>query len=91
MAKNIFRSIEFDGAVEKAQLKKNGQVTIQLTADIENVDMNELSTLMDISGGTQITIEGNQTELVDENEENDGQLDLLGEEGEEDEQRTRYY
>ncbi len=83
MAKNIFRSIEFDGAVEKAQLKKNGQVTIQLTADIENVDMNELSTLMDISGGTQITIEGNQTELVDE--ENDGQLDLLGKEGEEDE------
>lgn len=86
MAKNMFRSIEFDGAVEKAQLKKNGQVTIQLTADIENVDMNELSTLMDISGGTQITIEGNQTELVDEDEENDGQLDLLGEEGEEDEQ-----
>lgn len=85
MAKNMFRSIEFDGAVEKAQLKKNGQVTIQLTADIENVDMNELSTLMDISGGTQITIEGNQTELVDENEENDNQLDLLGEEGEEDE------
>lgn len=85
MAKNMFRSIEFDGAVEKAQLKKNGQVTIQLTADIENVDMNELSTLMDISGGTQITIEGNQTELVDEDEENDGQLDLLGEEGEEDE------
>lgn len=80
MAKNMFRSIEFDGAVEKAQLKKNGQVTIQLTADIENVDMNELSTLMDISGGTQITIEGNQTELVDEDEENDGQLDLLGEE-----------
>lgn len=86
MAKNMFRSIEFDGAVEKAQLKKNGQVTIQLTADIENVDMNELSTLMDISGGTQITIEGNQTELVDEDEENDGQLDLLGKEGEEDEQ-----
>lgn len=85
MAKNMFRSIEFDGAVEKAQLKKNGQVTIQLTADIENVDMNELSTLMDISGGTQITIEGNQTELVDEDKENDGQLDLLGEEGEEDE------
>lgn len=85
MAKNMFRSIEFDGAVEKAQLKKNGQVTIQLTADIENVDMNELSTLMDISGGTQITIEGNQTELVDEDEENDGQLDLLGKEGEEDE------
>lgn len=83
MAKNIFRSIEFDGAVEKAQLEKNGQVTIQLTADIENVDMNELSTLMDISGGTQITIEGNQTELVDE--ENDGQLDLLGKKGEEDE------
>lgn len=80
MAKNMFRSIEFDGAVEKAQLKKNGQVTIQLTADIENVDMNELSTLMDISGGTQITIEGNQTELVDEDEENDGQLDLLDEE-----------
>lgn len=30
MAKNIFRSIEFDGAVEKAQLKKNGQVTFSL-------------------------------------------------------------
>lgn len=85
MAKNMFRSIEFDGAVEKAQLKKNGQVTIQLTADIENVDMNELSTLMDISGGTQITIEGNQTELVDEGEESDGQIDLLDQEEDEDE------
>lgn len=85
MAKNMFRSIEFDGAVEKAQLKKNGQVTIQLTADIENVDMNELSTLMDISGGTQITIEGNQTELVDEDEESDGQIDLLDQEEDEDE------
>lgn len=85
MAKNIFRSIEFDGAVEKAQLKKNGQVTIQLTADIENVDMNELSTLMDISGGTQITIEGNQTELVDEDEEIDGQIGLLDQEEDEDE------
>lgn len=81
----MFRSIEFDGAVEKAQLKKNGQVTIQLTADIENVDMNELSTLMDISGGTQITIEGNQTELVDEDEESDGQIDLLDQEEDEDE------
>ena len=85
MAKNMFRSIEFDGAVEKAQLKKNGQVTIQLTADIENVDMNELSTLMDISGGTQITIEGNQTELVDDDEESDGQIDLLDQEEDEDE------
>lgn len=85
MARNMFRSIEFDGAVEKAQLKKNGQVTIQLTADIENVDMNELSTLMDISGGTQITIEGNQTELVGEDEESDGQIDLLDQEEDEDE------
>ncbi|MQB67110.1 hypothetical protein DN438_03200 [Lactobacillus reuteri] len=82
----IFNKVEFKGAVEKAQLKKNGEVTIQLTADIDDIDMNTLSLVMDSNGGVQIKLEGNQTELVGEDEEeNDDQLDLLGEEGEKDE------
>ena len=81
----IFNKVEFKGAVEKAQLKKNGEVTIQLTADIDDIDMNTLSLVMDSNGGVQIKLEGNQTELVDEDEENDGQIDLLDQEEDEDE------
>ena len=81
----IFNKVEFKGAVEKAQLKKNGEVTIQLTADIDDIDMNTLSVVMDSNGGVQIKLEGNQTELVDEDEESDGQIDLLDQEEDEDE------
>lgn len=81
----IFNKVEFKGAVEKAQLKKNGEVTIQLTADIDDIDMNTLSLVMDSNGGVQIKLEGNQTELVDGDEENDGQIDLLDKEEDEDE------
>ena len=81
----IFNKVEFKGAVEKAQLKKNGEVTIQLTADIDDIDMNTLSLVMDSNGGVQIKLEGNQTELVDEDEESDGQIDLLDQEEDEDE------
>lgn len=81
----IFNKVEFKGAVEKAQLKKNGEVTIQLTADIDDIDMNTLSLVMDSNGGVQIKLEGNQTELVNEDEESDGQIDLLDQEEDEDE------
>ena len=81
----IFNKVEFKGAVEKAQLKKNGEVTIQLTADIDDIDMNTLSLVMDSNGGVQIKLEGNQTELVDKDEESDGQIDLLDQEEDKDE------
>lgn len=81
----IFNTVEFKSAIKQAQVKKGGEVVIQLTADIDDVDMNKLSTLMDSTGGVTVNLAGNQTELVDEDKENDGQLDLLGEEGEEDE------
>ena len=81
----IFNKVEFKGAVEKAQLKKNGEVTIQLTADIDDIDMNTLSLVMDSNGGVQIKLEGNQTELVDEDEESDDQIDLLDQREDEDE------
>ena len=81
----IFNKVEFKGAVEKAQLKKNGEVTIQLAADIDDIDMNTLSLVMDSNSGVQIKLEGNQTELVDGDEENDGQIDLLDKEENEDE------
>ena len=47
----IFNKVEFKGAVEKAQLKKNGEVTIQLAADIDDIDMNTLSLVMDSNSG----------------------------------------
>lgn len=85
MEESIFNTVAFKSAIKQAQVKKGGEVVIQLTADIDDVDMNKLSTLMDSTGGVTVNLEGNQTELVDEDEENDGQLDLLGKEGEEDE------
>ena len=82
----IFNTVEFKSVINQAQVKKGGEVVIKLTADIDEVDMNKLSTLMDSTGGVTVNLEGNQTELVNEDEEeNDGQIDLLGEEGEEDE------
>lgn len=80
MEEVIFNTVEFKSAIKQAQVKKGGEVVIQLTADIDDVDMNKLSTLMDSTGGVTVNLEGNQTELVDEDKENDGQLDLLGEE-----------
>lgn len=76
----IFNTVEFKSVINQAQVKKGGEVVIKLTADIDEVDMNKLSTLMDSTGGVTVNLEGNQTELVDEDKENDGQLDLLGEE-----------
>lgn len=81
----IFNTVEFKSVINQAQVKKGGEVVIKLTADIDEVDMNKLSTLMDSTGGVQIKLEGNQTELVDGDEENDGQIDLLDKEEDEDE------
>lgn len=73
-----FNTIEFEGAVKQAQVKKGGEVIIQLTAVIDDVDMNKLSAVMDSTGGVNIHLEGNQTELVDDEEENPNQTELLG-------------
>lgn len=81
----IFNTVEFKSVINQAQVKKGGEVVIKLTADIDEVDMNKLSTLMDSTGGVTVNLEGNQTELVNEDEENDGQIDLLDQEEDEDE------
>jgi len=85
MAEVIFNTVEFKSVINQAQVKKGGEVVIKLTADIDEVDMNKLSTLMDSTGGVTVNLEGNQTELVNEDEENDGQIDLLDQEEGEDE------
>lgn len=46
--------------------------------------MNLLGEIMKAKGGIHISIESNQTELVDEDEESDGQIDLLDQEEDED-------
>ena len=74
-------TIEFQADVDNFK-NKSGVVTIQLTAISDKVDKNLLAEIMDAVGGTTVTIEANQTELVeDDQDEADGQTELLEGEG----------
>lgn len=77
------KKISFKGEVDNFKTK-GGSVTIQASADSDDVDKNLLADIMDMGGGVTITIKANQTELVEdeEDEEVDGQteLDINGEE-----------
>lgn len=75
------KSISFEADVDNFKTK-GGVVTIQASAVSEDVDKNLLDDIMSAVGGVTITIEANQTELVDD--ENDGQTELLGEDDEAD-------
>lgn len=74
------KTIEFQADVDNFK-NKSGVVTVQLSAVSDKVDKNLLAEIMDAGGGTTITIEANQTELVDDNQDEvDGQTELLGDE-----------
>ncbi|WP_242362308.1 hypothetical protein [Limosilactobacillus antri] len=78
------KSISFEADVDNFKTK-SGVVTIQASAVSEDVDKNLLADIMSAVGGVTITIEANQTELVDDEDlENDGQTELLGEDDEAD-------
>lgn len=78
------KSISFEADVDDFKTK-SGVVTIQASAVSEDVDKNLLADIMSAVGGVTITIEANQTELVDDEDlENDGQTELLGEDDEAD-------
>lgn len=68
--------ISFKGEVDNFKTK-GGSVTIQASADSDDVDKNLLADIMDMGGGVTITVTANQTELVDdEDKEADGQTEL---------------
>lgn len=70
------KTISFKGEVDNFKTK-GGSVTIQASADSDDVDKNLLADIMDMGGGVTITITANQTELVDdEDKEADGQTEL---------------
>lgn len=70
------KTISFKGEVDNFKTK-GGSVTIQASADSDDVDKNLLADIMDMGGGVTITITANQTELVDdEGKEADGQTEL---------------
>lgn len=81
----IYKEINFNGELKNAKVSNGGDVVIQLSAKSEDVDMNLLGEIMNAKGGVHIDIESNQTELVDKDEENDGQIDLLDQKEGEDE------
>ena len=81
----IYKEINFNGELKNAKVSNGGDVVIQLSAKSEDVDMNLLGEIMKAKGGIHISIESHQTELVDEGEESDGQIDLLDQEEDEDE------
>lgn len=71
-----YKTITFKGDVDNFK-NKGGVVTLQASADTDDVDKNLLADIMDMGGGVTITIKANQTELVkDEDEEADGQTKL---------------
>lgn len=83
MAEPIFKTINFKSDIKSAKVSHDGSVVIQLDAD--EVDLNLLSEIM-ATGVVDVHIEGKQVELLDDDDEADGQLDLLDKEGEDDEE-----
>nr|DAT15771.1 MAG TPA: hypothetical protein [Caudoviricetes sp.] len=73
-----YKAINFKADLKNAK-RTAGDTVIQLSAKGKDVDMNLLGEIMDANGGVKVTIESNQTELVNDNHEADGQTELLGE------------
>ena len=73
-----YKAINFKADLKNAK-RTAGDTVIQLSAKGKDVDMNLLGEIMDANGGVKVTIESNQTELVSDNREADGQTELLGE------------
>ncbi|MBD8087041.1 hypothetical protein HUK49_03550 [Limosilactobacillus sp. c11Ua_112_M] len=73
-----YKAINFKADLKNAK-RTAGDTVIQLSAKGKDVDMNLLGEIMDANGGVKVTIESNQTELVNDNREADGQTELLGE------------
>lgn len=82
MAEPIFKTINFKSDIKSAKVSHDGSVVIQLDAD--EVDLNLLSEIM-ATGVVDVHITGKQVELLDDDEA-DGQIDLLDKEGEDDEE-----
>lgn len=78
MAEPIFKTIDFKSDIKSAKVSHDGSVVIQLDAD--EVDLNLLSEIM-ATGVVDVHITGKQVELLDDDEA-DGQIDLLNQEGE---------
>lgn len=73
-----YKAINFKADLKNAK-RTAGDTVIQLSAKGKDVDMNLLGEIMDANGGVKVTIESNQTELVKDSHEADGQTELLGE------------
>ncbi|WP_394267642.1 hypothetical protein [Limosilactobacillus vaginalis] len=73
-----YKAINFKADLKNAK-RTAGDTVIQLSAKGKDVDMNLLGEIMDANGGVKVTIESNQTELVKDKNEADGQTELLGE------------
>lgn len=80
MAEPIFKTIDFKSDIKSAKVSHDGSVVIQLDAD--EVDLNLLSEIM-ATGVVDVHITGKQVELLGD-DETDGQIDLLNQEGEDD-------
>lgn len=80
MAEPIFKTIDFKSDIKSAKVSHDGSVVIQLDAD--EVDLNLLSEIM-ATGEVDVHITGKQVELLGDDEV-DGQIDLLDQEGEDD-------
>ncbi len=80
MAEPIFKTIDFKSDIKSAKVSHDGSVVIQLDAD--EVDLNLLSEIM-ATGVVDVHITGKQVELLGDDEA-DGQIDLLDQEGEDD-------
>lgn len=80
MAEPIFKTIDFKSDIKSAKVSHDGSVVIQLDAD--EVDLNLLSEIR-ATGVVDVHITGKQVELLGD-DETDGQIDLLDQEGEDD-------
>lgn len=80
MLNQFFKTIDFKSDIKSAKVSHDGSVVIQL--DAGEVDLNLLSEIM-ATGVVDVHIEGKQVELLGD-DETDGQIDLLDQEGDDD-------
>ena len=71
---------EFKAEINQFQVTSGGAVKVVLLADTTDVDLNNLSEIKEI-GDVKVNVENLQTELIDDDQETDGQTEMIKEDG----------
>lgn len=71
---------ELKANINQFQVTSGGAVKVVLLADTTDVDLNNLSEIKEI-GDVKVNVENLQAELIDDDQESDGQTEMIDEDG----------